>query len=50
MAKIVIVHRNTEHQEIEIGDNDKIAWITLIDNKGEGIGYYPVNSSKGKVK
>jgi len=34
MATLRIGHTNTETQDVDIGGNDKIAWIILFDNKG----------------
>ena len=41
MAKLTIVHKNTDQQEIDIGNNDKISWVVLHDNTGRTIIFTP---------
>jgi len=44
MANIVVVHQNTETQDFDIGDNDKIAWIVLHKNEGSIQKFFPEKS------
>ncbi len=46
MAKIVVVHLNTEIQEFNLGDNDKVSWIVLHNNKGEMVKFFPQKTEK----
>lgn len=39
MAKLVVVHTNTEIKEITL-DNDKIAWINLMKNDGTTVKFF----------
>ena len=44
MAKIVVVHTNTEVHEFELGKNDKVEWIVLIKNDGRRELFMPSGS------
>ncbi|MCK4544625.1 hypothetical protein KAU43_03735 [candidate division WOR-3 bacterium] len=44
MAKIVVVHRNIETQQFDIGKNDKVTWITLQKDDGSLQKFFPEKS------
>ena len=37
MAKIIVVHRNLETHELDIGMNDKVSWIILQKDNGKSV-------------
>lgn len=49
MAKIVVVHKNTETKEIDLGKNDKVAWIVLMDNNGKLTKFFAETEQRGKA-
>ena len=37
MAKLIVVHRNLETHEFDIGTNDKVSWIILKKDNGKSV-------------
>ena len=44
MAKIIVVHRNSENQEFDIGKNDKVTWITMLKEDSSLQKFFPEKS------